>query len=87
MTNNQELPETTSDLKHILSDNFTVSKRQLGIALCAIGVLAFVGLLGLDLIGGGREGGIGPTQRAAIALSLVLAIFGATLIPLGDKPA
>lgn len=87
MANNQENPETTSDLKHIFSENFTVSKRQLGIALCAIGILAFIGLLLLDLVGGGREGGIGPTQRAAIALSIVLAVFGATLIPLGDKPA
>ena len=87
MKNNQENSEETSELRHIFSENFTVSKRQLGIVLCAIGILAFVGLLLLDVVGGGREGGIGPTQRAAIALSIVLAVFGASLIPLGDKPA
>ena len=87
MTDNHEPIETTSDLRQIFSSNFTISKRQLGIALCALGVLAFIGLIALDFVGGGREGGIGPAQRSAIILSIVLAIFGATLIPLGDKPA
>lgn len=83
----KQMPETTSDLRHILSENFTMSKRQLGLVLLIGGVVGFIGLLALDLIGGGREGGIGPAQRAALILMAGIALFGATLIPLGDKPA
>lgn len=79
--------EPTTDLTHILRDDYTVSKRQLGVLLLTIGGVAFVGLLLLDVIGGGREGGIGPTQQIAIALSALMALVGATLLPLGDKPA
>lgn len=79
--------DTTTDLKHLLRDDYTVSKRQLGMLLLIIGGIAFIGLLLLDVIGGGREGGIGPTQQIAIALSALMTLIGATLIPLGDKPA
>lgn len=79
--------QQTSQLSKLLSPDFTVSKRQLGVALVLLGVLGFLGILALDLIGGGREGGIGPAQRAALVLMVGIAIFGATLIPLGDRPA
>lgn len=31
--------------------------------------------------------GIGPAQRLALAAALAAAVVGATLLPLGDKPA
>lgn len=77
----------TSDLRFILTDSYTVSKRQLGILLLLLGAIAFLGLLALDFIGGGREGGIGPAQQAALGLSALVALVGASLIPLGDRPA
>lgn len=87
MVEQPEQPTETSDLRHILTDRFTVSKRQLGILLLILGIIGFIGIFALDFIGGGREGGIGPAQRAALVLMVVIAIFGATLIPLGDTPA
>lgn len=84
---NSTQSSTTSDLNAIFNDRFTVSKRQLGIVLLIVGSLGFVGLLALDFVGGGREGGIGPAQRAAIGLMVFVALFGLSLIPLGDKPA
>lgn len=79
--------EYTHDLKKILSPNFTFTKRQLGIFLAILGGVSFVGLLGLDLIGGGREGGIGPTQQAALVVTAIVTLVGLSLILLGDQPA
>ena len=87
LMNENEEQELTSDLRYILTDRFTMSKRQLGILLLLFGIVAFVGIFALDFIGGGREGGIGPAQRAALILMAGVAIFGASLIPLGDDPA
>ena len=52
---NQPEQETTHKITEILSPNFTFTKRQLGIILLAIGGLSFLGILGLDFIGAGRE--------------------------------
>lgn len=79
--------QVTHQLSKILSPNFTFSKRQIGIVLLIIGVFGFIGVLALDFVGGGREGGIGPTQQAALALLIFLALLGLSLIPLGDTPA
>ena len=87
MEKEPEQLEQTSDLRYLFTDRFTVSKRQLGIVLLLVGVIGFIGIFALDYIGGGREGGIGPAQRAALMLMVVVAIFGASLIPLGDTPA
>lgn len=67
--------------------DFTFTKRGLGLLLLIGGVLGVVGLLALDLVGGGREGGIGPAQRLAILLAALTALLGLTLLPLGDDPA
>lgn len=85
MENQEE--QVTHKLSAILSPNFTFTKRHVGIALLLIGVLGFIGVLAIDFIGGGREGGIGPTQQAALALLALIAVLGLSLIPLGDKPA
>jgi hypothetical protein len=84
MEEKNEEVEQTSDLRYIFTDRFTVSKRQLGIALTTVGIIGFIGIFALDFVGGGREGGFGPTQRAALILMVVITVFGASLIPLGD---
>lgn len=70
----------------IFKDDFQFTKRQLGGLCMALGALAFIGLLGLDLVTGG-DGGIGPAQRIALGLAVVLVLLGLTLIPLGDDAA
>lgn len=82
------MPDETqiTDIRQFLSSDFTPSKRFLGIFLLIVGIVGFIGILSLDLIGGGREGGIGPTQQAALMLMAAIALFGLTLIPLGKQP-
>lgn len=85
--NDQQETQYTHQISKLLSPDFTFSKRQLGIILLVGGIIGLIGLLGLDLIGAGREGGIGPAQRAGIAGMIVIILVGISLIPLGDRPA
>lgn len=71
----------------MLKNDFTFTKRQLGLLCLVVGIVSFAGILGIDLLDAGREGGIGPAQRIALGLTIALAILGLTLIPLGDDPA
>ena len=64
-----------------------ITKRQLGILLAVFGILAFIGILAIDLLDVGRQGGIGPAQSLALMLTAIMTIIGLTLIPLGDAPA
>ncbi len=67
--------------------NHPLTKRQLGILMFIVGVLAFVLVLSIDIIDVGREGGIGPVQALVLAGCAALALIGVTLIPFGDRPA
>ncbi len=71
----------------MLSKDYTISKRQLGFILLLIGFLGAIGILAIDLLGGGQQGGIGPAQMFALGIMIVIGIVGLTLIPLGDTPA
>lgn len=71
----------------MLKNDFTFTKRQLGLLCLMVGIVGFAGILGIDLLDAGREGGIGPAQRIALGLTIALAVLGLTLIPLGDDPA
>ena len=71
----------------MFTDDFTFTKRKLGYLCIALGLLAFVGILGVDLLRAGGEGGIGPAQRIALGLAALLTLLGLTLIPLGNDPA
>ena len=64
-----------------------ITKQHLGILLLAAGLVAVAGVLAVDLLGAGRFNGIGPAQRWALAASGLVVLLGATLIPLGDRPA
>lgn len=78
---------TPRPLWQLLHPDFAFTKRQIGVLLLVGGGAAFTGLLLLDVVGMGREGGFGPAQRAGMALMAAAAIIGLTLIPLGDDPA
>jgi|GEM_PF-647868 len=71
----------------MLSKDYTITKRQLGILMFIIGILGGIGILAIDLVGGGQDSGIGPAQLFALGIMVVVAIVGLTLIPLGDTPA
>ncbi len=64
-----------------------MTKRQLGWWLAGGGLLAALGILSLDLLAPGREGGFGPSQSAALALAIIVTLVGVSLLPLGDDPA
>ena len=64
-----------------------LTKRQLGIFMAAVGILAFGAILAVDILDVGREGGIGPAQAFALLVSATVTVIGLTLIPLGDTPA
>lgn len=71
----------------MLSEDYTITKRQLGILLVLAGVLGAIGIIGIDVVNAGQQGGIGPAQMFALGIMVVVAIIGLTLIPLGDTPA
>lgn len=71
----------------MFSNHFTFTKRQLGWLLLVGGIVVFAGIISIDLLDAGREGGIGPAQQLALAVSAGAALLGLTLIPLGDTPA
>lgn len=71
----------------MLSKRFTLTKRHLGLLLLIGGAVAFVAILGIDVLDVGREGGIGPAQRMALGGCVLLALVGLTLIPIRDQLA
>lgn len=64
-----------------------VTKRQLGIIVIALAVLAIVGIVGVDLLGAGRWSGFGPLQQMGLGLGVLAVIVGLILIRLGNRPA
>lgn len=67
--------------------HFTLTKRHLGLLLLGGGILGFSGILAIDILDVGREGGIGPAQQIALGLCALAALLGLSLIPLGSRPA
>ena len=64
-----------------------VTKRQLGIGLLTCGLLGVVGVLLVDWVGAGEFSGFGPLQQLVLGVGCLVALLGASLIPLGDRPA
>ena len=69
-------------LARFWSVDYRPSKRDLALLLIIGGLLATAGLLALDLVDGGREGGIGPAQRAALLACGLGIVVGRLLLPL-----
>lgn len=74
-------------LHSLIDPSFTVSKRLLGAVLVLAGVAGFIGILLIDVLDVGREGGIGPAQRLALAGCVAMTSVGLSLLPLGRRPA
>jgi len=64
-----------------------VTKRQLGVVVIALGLLAVFGIIVVDFIGAGRWGGFGPLQRIGVGLGAAAIGVGFILVLLGDRPA
>lgn len=68
-------------------NEFTFSKRLLGWLMVAGGAAVFIGVMVLNILRQKPVAEIGPAQQLVFALCVVIALIGATLIPLGDAPA
>jgi len=64
-----------------------VTKRQLGLLFIILGVGAIIAMFAVDLVGAGQFQGIGPAQRRALIVAGLAILVGATLLPLGNRPA
>ena len=64
-----------------------VTKRQLGLAVIALGLLIVVGIIAVDYVGAGKWSEFGPLQRIGIGLSLTAIAVGLILVRLGDRLA
>jgi len=64
-----------------------MTKRQLGYAFIALGLLAAIGSFVNDMLGAGEFQGVGPTQRLALLAAGAIILVGVSLLPLGDRPA
>lgn len=63
-----------------------ITKRHLGYAFIALGLLVIAGVLAANLIGA-RDAGFGPLQVIGGAGGLGLIVMALPLIRLGDRPA
>jgi hypothetical protein len=64
-----------------------VTKRQLGIGVILLSVLAVIGVVAVDFFGAGRWSGFGPLQWIGFGLGISAIAVGAVLVCLGDRPA
>ena len=71
--------------RHILDEDFTLTKRMVGVVLFVVGVLLTVGMLAMELVI--ASDGFGTVQVIATGLGIASALLGLTLLPLGDQPA
>lgn len=72
-------------IQHLLSEDFTISKRVMGMACVMGGLLGAIAIVLADIL---REGSsFGPFQKLALIAMIGVAIIGLTLIPLNDRPA
>ena len=64
-----------------------ITKRQLGLGIFTVGILAVVAVLAVDLLKAGNFEGIGPVQQIALLAAGLLILLGLSLVPLGNRPA
>jgi hypothetical protein len=72
----------------VFSSTFTLTKRHLGMLAIAGGILTLGAVVIYDQLGlSDPDAGFGPTQKLALLGAFGIIFLGATLIPLGDRPA
>jgi hypothetical protein len=64
-----------------------ITKRILGFMAIGVGILIIVGAVAVDMVQAGQWSGFGPLQQAGLAAGIIAMLIGASLIPLGDRPA
>jgi len=64
-----------------------ITKRQLGVIVIALCLLAVLGIIAVDLVGAGRWDGFGPLQWIGVGLNAIAITVGFILVSLGDRPA
>lgn len=68
-----------------------ITKRHLGYAFIAVGLLVIAGVLAASVLDanliGARDAGFGPLQLIGLGLGLSVIVMAIPLIKLGDKPA
>jgi hypothetical protein len=64
-----------------------ITKRQLGIAFIVLGTAALLAVLAVELLDAGRHPGVGPVQQIALFAAGLVILVGASLLPLGKRPA
>lgn len=70
-------------LRRLLAEDFTVTKRQLGMVLIGVGFLS-TGVVLVSFVAGD---GLRLVQLFGALGGLVSGVIGLTLLPLGDRPA
>lgn len=64
-----------------------VTKRQLGIGVIVMSLVATVSLFAIDFLGAGEWSGFGPLQWIGLGLCAAATAVGLILTRLGDRPA
>lgn len=73
-------------LRDFFSENFTFTKRHLGVVLLVAGVIILVAMTAAEVFSS-TSTGIGTMQRLGFLVGGVSAAVGLTLLPLGSRPA
>lgn len=72
-------------LKQVFGEDFTLTKRMIGILMVIVGMMGCASIFAFDAISGGDQ--FGPSQKLALFGAMATLFIGASLIPLGDSPA
>ncbi|HML20405.1 MAG TPA: hypothetical protein PKD09_02075 [Aggregatilinea sp.] len=73
-------------MRDIFRDDFTFTKRHLGVMLCAAGPVLIAAMLAAEWLDA-DSGGFGLVQRLGVVLGAAALVLGLSLIPLGNQPA
>jgi hypothetical protein len=72
--------------RKLIDDEFTLTKRHLGVLLVLAGIAALVMVFGVEIVRSGPSR-FGTLQKIGVLLSAASVVVGLTLWPLGDRPA
>jgi hypothetical protein len=73
-------------LRDFLSEDFTFTKRHLGVVLLVVGGMIVVAVTVVEVFIS-TSAGIGTMQRLGFLVGGASAAVGLTLLPLGNRPA